>query len=214
MKKIILFLSVFALALLTSCEKDPVNDRGKLDPNATIKIRPAAGVKLRSAGTGQLTALEIVQQTYNMQWMYEPENPIDPITRGFSQPQRDYETPLLKMWGTDIINQDGEYVTVFIGGHDIVLLRKIFIRAVDGEIVVMNPLTIEYEGERSSPDDIFKDDTIAYIPNATIAAARLAVKDAYDAGNYDEVYRLFDSAYTFHPITGTEYKELKKQNLN
>lgn len=208
MKKILFLLIV--TTVFVSCDKSD----GKLDPNATIKIRPAAGVKLRAAD-GQLTALEIIQQTYNMEFWNESFNQEAPLTRGFSEAQRDYDTPLLKMWGTDIIAQDGSFETVFIDGHDVVLLRKILIRK-EGDnttTLIADPFTISFD-ELVRPGDIVKDDTIAYIPNRIISAARTAIKAAYDSEDYSECYRLFDNAFTFTPITGDEYKRLKADNLN
>lgn len=205
MRKIFFFLT--ALLLFSSCEKD---NTGKLDPNAMILIRPAAGVKLRSSE--HLTALEIVQQTYNMEWWNESLNADDPITRGFAEVQRDYETPLLKMWGTDIVSQNGTLYPDFIEGHDVVLLREILIR--DGEILeIVNPFTLIFN-EKVRGDDIVKDDTIAYIPNRVISSARASIRAAYESEDYAECYRLFNEAFTFIPVTGEEYKALKSQNLN
>lgn len=57
-------------------------------------------------------------------------------------------------------------------------------------------------------------DTIAYIPNATLRVAEAAIREAYAAGNFAACYELFHTAFTFHPITGAEYKALKAQGLN
>jgi hypothetical protein len=57
-------------------------------------------------------------------------------------------------------------------------------------------------------------DTIGYIPNATLRAAETAIREAYAKGNYTECYELFHTAFTFHPISATEYKRLKAQGLN
>ncbi len=54
-------------------------------------------------------------------------------------------------------------------------------------------------------------DTLAYIPNATLRDAEIKIKTAYEAENYDEVYRLFDDAYRAIPITGKDYKALKEE---
>lgn len=55
------------------------------------------------------------------------------------------------------------------------------------------------------------DDTLAYIPNSTLRAAEVKIKNAYEAEDYDEVYRLFDDAYRAIPITGRDYKALKDE---
>ena len=60
MKKLISLLFIFGLLL--SCDPNHTEiDKGQLDPNAMITIRPAKGVQLRSTVTG-LTATEIVEQ--------------------------------------------------------------------------------------------------------------------------------------------------------
>lgn len=51
MKKIL--FSLIVLLAFASCEKDKIEiDKGKLDPNATITIRPAEGVKTRATISG------------------------------------------------------------------------------------------------------------------------------------------------------------------
>ncbi len=89
-----------------------VDNKGKLDPNAMILLRPAKGVQLRSTITG-LTALEVVQNAVNIKWTshYEGnayfETPKH-IARTFMVSQRDFETPSLKMLGIDVITYECE----------------------------------------------------------------------------------------------------------
>ena len=184
MKKITFILLALSLAFV-GCEK---KGNKRLDPNATILLRPAKGVQLRSSDNPEhLTALEIVQQTVTMIYNNFEIAEDGEIRRGFADAQRDYDIPALKMWGTDIIDQIGDYQTEFIGGHDFILVR--------GE-------TFETE------------DTIAYIPNSVIKEARISIKAAYDAGDYAKVYKLFDTAFTFIPITGEEWRALKAAGEN
>ncbi len=173
MKKIILFLSVFSL-LFAGCEKDPVADKGKLDPNAMILIKPAKGVQLKATVPG-LTATEIVEQAVNIkfqsQWWSNvySEEPKE-LSRGFAEAQRDLTIPALKMWGTDIIAQDGSFMKEFIYGTDVYLTDN-------------------------------NNDTIGYVPQSVINSARTLIESAYNDENYTEVYRLFDEVFTFLPIS-------------
>ncbi len=169
---LLLLISILALSLV-GCEKDPLPDKGKLDPNAMILIRPASGVQLRATVSG-LTALEIVEQTMNItfrsNWLsntYYENSEI--LERGFSAAQRDLSIPALKMFGTDIITSDGEYSKDFIYGTDFYLVN----------------------------DQL---DTIGYIPQSTIDNARILIETAYQDENYTDVYRIFDEAFVFHPI--------------
>lgn len=172
MKNLVLIFSILFIAI--SCDPDtPDVNKGKLDPNAMILIKPAKGVQLRSTVTG-LTALEIVEQTMNMTFQthyfgnkYSEEVVI--ADRGFGDNQRDYDLPALMMFGTDIIQTDGSYQRDFIYGTDFYL--------VNSEL-----------------------DTIGYIPQSVIDNARILIEDAYSDSNYTEVYHLFNEAFTFLPI--------------
>ncbi len=55
---------------------------------------------------------------------------------------------------------------------------------------------------------------IAYIPQATLQEAWTKIKAAYDKGDYDTVYKLFQDAYTAIPCTTKQYEALKAQGLN
>lgn len=177
MKNLLLLLSILFIAFGCEPESPDINI-GKLDPNATILIRPAKGVKLRSEDTESLTALEIVHRTWAMIY-HNDYQPGYSIKRGFADVQRDFEIPALKMWGIDIIDEDGNLKPIFIEAYDILLTTENFA------------------------------DTIAYIPNSVLRSAEIAIKAAYSAENYTEVYRLFNEAYTFLPITGNEWHKLQ-----
>lgn len=162
------------IVAFASCEKDEIEiDKGKLDPNATILIRPAEGVTTRASVSG-LTAQEIVETTLNIKFKTQyfsnnyTEKPVV-AARGFAESQRDLSIPALKMWGTDIIAQDGSYMREFIYGTEVYLTDH-------------------------------NNDTIAYIPQSVLANARNLIESAYADENYTEVYKVFDEAFTFLPI--------------
>lgn len=176
MKKTI-FLLLSLVFVLASCGEKASK---KLDPNAVLSIRPAKGVQVRS--TDHLTALQIVEQTLNMEYIAIETG--KPAFRGFSDAQRDLnpEAPRLKMWGTDIIATDGTIGTHFLDARNLVLTDA-------------------------------KNDTIAYIPNKILIEAKPKIMDAFDKGDFETVYNMFDNAYRFTPITGAEWRELKKQGI-
>lgn len=158
--------------------------KGKLDPNALISIRPAANVK------SYLSAKEIVKNTWDMNF-YNPKVSGTELIRGFAPAQRDTVNVRLLMWGTDIIDQSGKYSPDFIEGHDFILRKDI---------------------DLTSYIRVY--DTIAYIPNSVITEARAKIQAAFADSNFVEVYRLFDVAFTFTPITGAEWRTLKKAGQN
>ena len=173
---ILLFLT---LVLFASCDRgDTPDDRGQLDPNAMILLRPDMSAR---AQIGGLSALEIVEQGVGIKWQShyfgnrhhdEPRR----IERSFADAQRDLSIPALKMWGSDII---------MLGGDD--------------------GLTPEFWRDFIYGFEIFitdnNNDTIAYVPNAVINLARPLIRAAWNERDYNEVYRLFDEAFTFRPIT-------------
>lgn len=194
MKRLILFAAIAIAAgamLLSSCEKD--NKNKQWDPTAMISLRAAKNPKANAAvrAEGHLSPLEIVKQTHNM-YYHRGGLDYDQIAfRGFGEGQRDYANERLLMFGTDVIAQEGNYAPGFIEGHGVVLVRILY-------------------NEENIPDP----DTIAYVPNQVLRDAQKIIKPAYDRGDYDLVYKTFDTAFTFIPITGPEWQELKRQGLN
>ncbi len=172
MKKIVLLLTVM-IAMVACEDKVKEIDKGKLDPDATILIRPGKGVNTRAL-VSDLTAQQIVENTINIKFQTQyfsnnfSEMPVS-AGRGFAQTQRDLSIPALKMWGTDIIAQDGSYMREFIYATEVYLTDN-------------------------------NNDTIAYIPQSVIDNARTLIEAAYQDQNYTEVYRVFDEAFTFLPI--------------
>lgn len=168
MKKIVLLLTV--LIAMVACE-DKVKeiDKGKIDPMATIKIRPAEGIMVRSNG---MTALQVVEDAFIISFQshyfgnnYEPD--AKEITRGFNENQKDFNIPALLMLGIDVISAEGDYYRDLTHAFDFYILNE-------------------------------ANDTIAYVPNEVINSARPLIETAYADGNYNEVYRLFDEAFVFH----------------
>jgi len=178
MKK--LFYIFIALALVfTACknnepEKENGNgNKGQLDPNAMILIR---GVEAQTKNMVLgLTPLQVVQEAASIRWQshywnntYREE--VYEIVRGFADGQRCFDIPALKMWGIDIIAQNGEFYRDFIYGFDVYVIN-------------------------------FSGDTIAHVPNSVIESARVLIREAFEDENYTEVYRLFDEAFIFLPVS-------------
>lgn len=123
-----LFYFLFVALLFAGCEKEPVTvTKGKLDPNAMITLRYSKGgkqdVSPQKAFVYDKTALEIVENAVNIKWAcnwfgngYNED--IQHVARTFGDHMRDFETPALLMFGTDIITQMGEFYKDFIYGFD------------------------------------------------------------------------------------------------
>lgn len=171
MKKI-LFLLVGLL--LISCNPEDVPEpKGKLDPNAMIVIKPAKGVQLRSTVTG-LTALEVVENAVNIKWQ---SNWFD---NRYWEDAKDISRTFIEE------HKDYEKPALLMWGTDIITQEGDFYKDfIYGYNVVITDNN---------------NDTIAYIPDAVINTARPLIESAYENEDYDEVYRLFNEAFTFLPI--------------
>jgi hypothetical protein len=177
MKKILSFL--FIVGLLISCDPKPEVeiDKGQLDPNAKIVLRPDKSVKTR-ATIGGYTGLKVVQEAVNIKWRshwfsnnyYDDEKV---IARTFGDNLKDFEKPALLMWATDIIELDGSFQKDFIYGYSVFITDN-------------------------------HNDTIAFVPDDVINNARPLIEAAYNDENYTECYRLFNEAFTFLPYPAEE----------
>ena len=172
MKKILFLL--LTVALFVNCDpKDVPEPKGKLDPNAMITIRPAKGVQLRSTVTG-LTALEVVEQAVNIKWQSHY------LDNTYYDDVKDIARTFIEE------HKDYEKPALLMWGTDIITQ--------EGEY--LNMFTNSFNVVITDVNN----DTIAYIPDEVINTARPLIESAYENGDYDEVYRLFNEAFTFLPI--------------
>lgn len=190
----LLFIPI--LFLFFACE-----ETFQLPVGTMISIKPAIGawdspMRIVSDSTEtdsivyeHLSALEIVKQTVGLSFQNVPLYGEQAADRGFSEEMRDTvsDPPSLKMLGTDII-YEGNYYPEFIECTDCIL----FI-ALDGGL---------------------HRDTVGYIPNSVLRAAEVEIKTAFEALDNEEVYRLFNEAFTFVPVTGAEWRALKAKGEN
>ena len=206
MTKRLLTLAGASLALLlavTGCNK---NEPKLLDPNAKMYINVVDG-KTRAVANPDLpdnpehyTPEQIVEKSFAM--IYDvPEGvnatvPAD-VDYQFSLPPeyKDIPNHRFKLWGETIIHKDRNGTPV---------LTETLIRAVNCRFVELP------EGKESRDD--FK--TIGYLPQRVLKAAWVEIKAAYDRGDYDAVYKLFDSAFTAYPCTHEEWLKLKAEGKN
>lgn len=221
MKKL-LYLLVAAVAF-TACSSDepaPIN-KGKLDPNAFVRIEAQKGVKSRSKeSTDDYSALDIAR--FGMAMEYRSEwSGVEKVKEYQSQKtfgeQRDTisDNPALLMFGTDIIDSEGRFNKSFLFGRDVVIFGVRY----KGKLTTYGDRHSYQEEDPDNSLDLLiakqgVKDTIAYIPNAVMREAQVRIEKAYNDGNYTEVYRLFHETFRFRPITGKKWRELKAQGLN
>lgn len=194
MKNLILIITL--AGLLTACETDKIF---KTDPLAMIHITEQQSGVVKSStakiksNPEHLSGIEIVRQTKEICLVLNNTVTGDgsnEASRYFHENQRDTTStpPKLLMFATDVITEYGTLSEELLTCTDVVLARW-----------------LNEKGLR---------DTIAYIPNATIRDAAVAIRRAFSDNDSDECYRLFNEAYTFIPITGAEWRELRSNGQN
>ena len=192
MKKTVLLLTAIVFAFAFGCEKDGNGGwNGKYDPDKMISLNVSNITK--SDNPEHLTPLEIVQQATQVEfWNYEYD-PSQSWGRRFADNQRDFNTPKLMMYGKDVIRTDN-----YTGDT---ILNPYFLPATD-IVITRNKLVL--------PEwDV---DTIAYMPNRIIRDIELRIEAAFAEKDLVKCYEIFDTEYLFTPITGAEWRELKKNN--
>ncbi len=179
MKKLLLIAA--ACLVLSGCKKD---SDGRLDPNATVALNPAPGVKAAAEDAGNpahLTARQIVEQA-NAILAKEWDNV------GIDDWNRDLENNRIIGSSTWVVAQNGTLETFLISASDLIL--------------------VTFDRENHPVD------TIAYIPNSIMRDTEKQIAAAYEAADYATCYRLFEEGFVFTPITGAEWLELKAEGKN
>ena len=188
-------IAVLAVLALTACNGDKPK-KGQLKQGAMVYINVKQdGLKAMDGTTSTdeklYTPAEVVRECSNF-CLDDPDGVINGLN-GISDEMKDYDNNRIKMWGEQIISKDGELVEYFMKCKNVRVIAK----NVPGKT---NP-TVD-EG------------IIAYIPNKVMQEGWIKIKKAYDAGNYEEVYRLFQEVYTAIPITPSEYQKLREKGEN
>lgn len=101
---------------------------------------------------------------------------------GIKEEDKLYDTHTIRIYSNYIITERGELSPEFIDGHDFIF----------------------YDARH--PEEV-----VGYIPNAVMHEAGRKIKEAYKAGNHEEVYRLMQEAFVAYPLTDAEYKALKAE---
>ena len=187
MKKLLLLMSI-ALLLVACDKKDDDLSKGKLDPNAMITIKAGAVTKSGINGWDDekgedvhltvkynLSPIEIVTETMNMTF------------RSHYAGSTYYDVPTILDRGFGDNQRDFDIPALLMFGTDIIETDGRFIK----DFIYGQDFYL-----------VNKDlDTIGYIPQTVIDNARRLIEIAYEDKNYTEVYKVFDEAFTFLPIS-------------
>lgn len=205
-------LLLLAVAALTACKKG----NKTLDPNAKVSIQgvrsltkadaetlPEGGI----AGTGLIDSLEYITKYAVDIRMTEDGRPgyrwigAEPDTYTM---MRDFEAFKIKFWAADAISSDGQTVGGLVANCDDMVV--IAVKDKDGKAI--HPLELDMTQYNELVHD-----TVAYIPNAAILEARAKITAAFNAGDYESCYQIFDNTYIFLPTTGEKWRAMKAAGI-
>lgn len=195
MKTIIKILAVLAVAMaLTACNgKDKPN--GKLEQGAMLYINVKNGnlksmdVRATDNKDGLLTPREIVEQAGMFVFTLPGVKKNSNIS--IAPSQKDVENARIKMWGEQVIHEDGTLNDAFITLRD---------------IRIVAPNKLDKDGNMLPEINV-----VGYVPNEVMERAEKEIRKEYAAGNYDKVYKLFQDAYTAIPINLEMWEALQKE---
>lgn len=191
MKRVTYTMLLLGAILLTACTpKQTPTENKLLDKGAMLYInvrnQPMRVTESTDTTTTEdpiPTPREVVDQAMTFMYKdYETGKPNMALAVG--PEQKDFENNRIKMWGEMIVERDGTLNDYFLKVRDFRILARL-------------------QGNET------KQRIIAYIPNKRMEEAEVAITKAYNEGNYDEVYRLFQELYTAIPTTTARWQALK-----
>lgn len=196
MKTILRLLAVLAVVMaVTACNGD--KPKGQLKQGAMIYVNVKNG-NLKSMDVratdgdnkeGLLTPREIVEQAGMFLFTHPDGKKNSNIS--ILPEQKDLENERIKMWGEQVIHEDGTLNEYFITLRDVRILA---------------PNKLDKDGNMLPEDNV-----VGYIPNEVMERAEKEIRKEYAAGNYDKVYKLFQDAYTAIPINLEMWEALYKE---
>ena len=179
-------LAVAVLIGLSACDTKKNEPKKGLIPTTDLLVHvKSSGARALRAEDGtpfkSARSVEDCMKRLNFLVFYEPKFTSE-TSLGIKEEDKLYDTHTIRIYSNYIISQQGELVPAFIDGHDFIFY------------------------DSRTPKEV-----VGYIPNAIMREAGRKIKEAYKAGNYDEVYRLMQEAFVAYPLTDAEYKALKAE---
>lgn len=187
-------LLLLGAILITACNPKQEPTQKGLDPATKLYINVRNQPMRYATDTTAtddpvLTPREVVEQAITFLFT-DPRTGKTDMPLAIGDEQKDYEHERIMMWGGMIMND-------FNNKEGRLELDDYFFKVRDLRILA------RLQGDETEQR------IIAYIPNKRMEEAEVAITTAYNEGNYDEVYRLFQELYTAIPTTTARWQALK-----
>ena len=182
----IVALAVAVLIGLSACDTKKNEPKKGIIPTTDLLVHvKSSGARALRAEDGKpfksARSVEDCMKRLNALLFYASNEKYE-SSLGIKEEDKLYDTHTIRIYSNYIITQRGELLPDFIDGHDFIF----------------------YDGR--TPKEV-----VGYIPNAVMREAGRKIKEAYKAGNHEEVYRLMQEAFVAYPLTDAEYKTLKAE---
>lgn len=179
-------LAVAFIIGLSACNPKKNEPKKGLIPTTDLLVHvKSSGARALRAEDGtpfkSARSVEECMKRLNVLVFYLPKTTSE-ASLGIKEEDKIYDTHTIRIYSNYIITERGELNPDFIDGHDFIF----------------------YDGR--TPKEV-----VGYIPNAIMHEAGRKIKEAYKAGNHEEVYRLMQEAFVAYPLTDAEYKALKAE---
>lgn len=197
MNRLIQTTLLIGAVLITACnpKQEPTQQKG-LDPSAKLYINVRTNTMKVTNATDTTTTddpiptpREVVERAGCFIFT-DSETGRSDVAIAIADEQKDLENERIVMWYGNILNDNNNK-------EGRLELDSYFLKVRD--LRILAPMK---DGETENP-------IIAYIPNKRMEDAEAAITQAYNDGNYDEAYRLFQELYTAIPTTTARWKALK-----
>lgn len=200
MNRLIHTALLIGAVLLTACNPKEEPAQKGLDPSAKLYINVRTNTMKVTNATDTTTTedpiptpREVVERAGCFACTDPKTGRLD-CQLAIGDGQKDLENERIVMWGGQIMNDNNNK-------EGRLELHDFFFKVRD--LRILAPMK---DGETENP-------IIAYIPNARMEQAEIAITTAYKEGRYDDVYRLFQELYTAIPTTTARWQALKKKGL-
>ena len=207
--QLLITLALLAVGFVgcSSCDSNKPDVQKPLNPDTKLNINVKD--KLRADDPKHLTPAEIVDKSTHMISISgnHPEQFSDKLggkaIMTLPDDFKDRANARFLLYGEMIISKNQRYDEE---------LKKLFYDNYIPDTFIKAREVVFAVSDKINPEEAYADhEVVAYIPQKVLDEAYPVIKEAFDKGDYETVYKTFDKAYTAVPISDAEWHELKEQ---